>query len=386
MGELIVLEGDQRWTFGRATDAYPLRATIRVHDARFWSSSTLRGGVGAAEAYMAGYWTSDDLTTLLRIVARNPESSSAITQGFGRLGAPFLRLYHALRRNSRPGSARNVRAHYDLGNDFFRLFLDPTLTYSCGVFEREDATLEEASIAKYDRLCRKLDVRPEDHVLEIGTGWGGFAIHAASTYGCRVTTTTISREQCELARRRVAEAGLADRVTVLNRDYRELEGTYDKLVSIEMIEAVGERYLDTFFRVCSERLRPEGVMGLQAITTPDQYYRKHVRNVDFIKRYMFPGGSLVSVGRVAEAIARVTDLRLFQLEDITPHYARTLRSWRERFTKNLDEVRALGYPEQFVRMWDFYFCYCEGGFLERVIGDVQIVFTKPLCRLDPILT
>ena len=335
---------------------------------------------------MAGHWSCDDLTTLVRILARNPDSTSAMDRGLGRLGVPLARLYHALRRNTWGGSARNVRAHYDLGNDFFELFLDPTLTYSCGVFESDDATLEEASIAKYDRLCRKLDLGPDDHVLEIGTGWGGFAIHAAGKYGCRVTTATISREQWRIARQRVAAAGLADRVTVLECDYRELEGTYDKLVSIEMIEAVGDRYLDTFFRICSERLRPDGIMGLQAITTPDQFYDAHVRSVDFIKRYIFPGGSLVSVRRVADAIARVTDLRLFQLEDITPHYARTLHTWRERFIVNLDQVRALGYPEQFVRMWEFYLCYCEGGFLERVIGDVQIVLTKPMCRRDPILT
>ncbi len=335
---------------------------------------------------MEGHWSCDDLTTLVRILARNRDSTSAMERGIGRLGLPLMRLSHALRRNTRFGSARNIRAHYDLGNDFFELFLDPTLTYSCGVFESDDATLEEASIAKYDRFCQKLDLGPGDHVLEIGSGWGGFAIHAAGKYGCRVTTTTISHEQWRIARERVAAAGLADRVAVLECDYRELEGTYDKLVSIEMIEAVGDRYLDTFFRVCSERLRPDGMMGLQAITTPDQFYAAHVRSVDFIKRYIFPGGSLISVRRVADAIARVTDLRLFQLEDITPHYARTLHSWRERFIVNLDQVRALGYPEQFVRMWEFYLCYCEGGFLERVIGDVQMVLTKPMCRRDPILT
>jgi cyclopropane-fatty-acyl-phospholipid synthase len=334
---------------------------------------------------MDGEWSCDDLTGVIRILARNARVTSGLDSGLGRLAAPVLRAYHSLRRNTRAGSARNIHEHYDLGNDFFELFLDRTLTYSCGLFERDDATLEEASIAKYDRLCRKLELGPDDHVLEIGTGWGGFAMHAAGRYGCRVTTTTISEQQHDLACERIAAAGLANRVTVLKRDYRDLEGTFDKLVSIEMIEAVGDAYLDGFFQVCAERLKPDGMMGLQAITTPDQTYDRHVNSVDFIKRYIFPGGSLVSIGRIAQAVARVTDLRMAHLEDITPHYATTLRGWRERFFKNLDQVRALGYPERFVRMWEFYLCYCEGGFLERAIGDVQIVLAKPLCRRDSIL-
>ena len=283
------------------------------------------------------------------------------------------------------GSRRNIAAHYDLGNEFFELFLDPTLTYSSGIFETPEATMEEASIAKYERLCQKLRIGPDDHVLEIGTGWGGFALHAAGRYGCRVTTTTISRRQYELASKRVDEAGLADRIEVLLEDYRDLSGSYDKLVSIEMIEAVGHEQLDTFFGVCGERLKPDGVMALQAITVPDKDFEAHARSVDFIKRYIFPGGELVSVGSVNAAASRATDLRLTHLEDLTPHYAETLRRWRTRMFQNLPRMRALGLDDRFLRMWEFYLCYCEGGFEERSIGLVQAVLEKSGARRAPVL-
>jgi cyclopropane-fatty-acyl-phospholipid synthase len=384
-GEITLLEGPERHVFGRQTPEFPCSATIRVLDPKLYRNVVLRGNIGAAESYMDGHWTSGELTELIRILARGWNQIGGLGQA-ARFVDPFLRLYHRLHRNTRRGSRRNVAAHYDLGNEFFELFLDPTLTYSCGVFERPDDDVEAASIAKYDRICRKLELGSGDEVLEIGTGWGGFAIHAAGSYGCRVTTTTISSEQYQLATARVHKAGLSDRVTLLKRDYRDLEGRFDKLVSIEMIEAVGERYLDTFFKVCNDLLAPGGMMCLQAITTSDQNYRNHVRSNDFIKRYIFPGGSLVSVGRVSEALARVTDMRIFNLEDITPHYATTLRMWRERFLQNLHRFRDLGYPESFIKMWEFYLCYCEGGFLERVIGDVQILLTKPLCRRASVLS
>jgi cyclopropane-fatty-acyl-phospholipid synthase len=272
-----------------------------------------------------------------------------------------------------------------LGNDFYELFLDDTMTYSCGVFERPEASLREASIAKYDRICRKLDLSAADHVLEIGTGWGGFAIHAATHYGCRVTTTTISDRQHEMAQQRFAAAGLSDRITLLKQDYRDLTGTFDKLVSIEMIEAVGHHFLDEFFRVCSERLKPDGMLLLQAITIRDQVFDWHKRNVDFIKRYIFPGSCIPSVAAISEAVAQATDLRIFHLEDITTHYAKTLRLWRENFFHNIDRVRHLGFSDAFIRMWEFYLCYCEGGFAERYLGDVQILMTKPMCRIEPIL-
>jgi cyclopropane-fatty-acyl-phospholipid synthase len=279
--------------------------------------------------------------------------------------------------NGRHRSRRNVHSHYDLGNDFFEHFLDPTLTYSCGVFEREDSSLEEASIAKYDRLCRKLSLQASDHVLEIGTGWGGFALHAARHYGCRVTTTTLSDRQLEVARDRVRRAGLDDLVTVLHEDYRDLRGRFDKLVSIEMVEAVGRDYLGTYLGACAERLEPHGAMALQAITIDDRHYERAARTVDFIKRYVFPGGFLPSVTAIADAATRCSDLRVSHLEELTPHYAETLRRWRARFLTNRRKIRALGYGEELLRMWEFYLAYCEGGFEERHIGLVQMVLTKP---------
>jgi cyclopropane-fatty-acyl-phospholipid synthase len=334
---------------------------------------------------MDGHWTADDLTTLVRIVARNQDLFYGLDGGAARLVRIGLRGLHALRRNTRTGSRRNIAAHYDLGNDFFSLFLDPSWTYSCAIFENAEASLEEASIAKYDRACKKLELVADDHVLEIGGGWGGFALHAAERYGCRVTTITLSREQHVLASERVARAGLADRVDVRLEDYREARGTYDKLVSIEMIEAVGHRYFDQFFRICSERLRPSGLMLLQAILTPDQGYAQSVRNVDFIKRYIFPGGQLPSLVAITGSVRRETDLRLIHLEDLTAHYARTLASWRERMLKNLDRIRDLGLPESFLRMWEFYLCYCEGGFAERANSVAQILFEKPRGRREPVL-
>jgi cyclopropane-fatty-acyl-phospholipid synthase len=259
------------------------------------------------------------------------------------------------------------------------------MMYSSAVFEYPGMPLEAASIAKLDRICRKLDLHPGDHVMEIGTGWGGFALHAAANYGCRVTTTTISRRQHELARERIAAAGLRNRVTLLLEDYRDLSGQYDKLVSIEMIEAVGHQYFDAYFRKCSELLKPEGTMLLQAITIADQRYESARDSVDFIKRYIFPGSCIPSVAAMSDSIARASDMRLIHLEDIGPHYATTLRLWRENLFANLDQVRALGYPDAFIRMWEFYLCYCEGGFSERVLGDVQMLLVKPLARPEPVL-
>jgi cyclopropane-fatty-acyl-phospholipid synthase len=260
------------------------------------------------------------------------------------------------------------------------------MMYSCAVYETDECTLEQASIAKLERICRKLDLQPSDHVLEIGTGWGGFAIYAAQHYGCHITTTTISQEQYALAKQRVESAGLADRVTVLCKDYRDLHGQYDKLVSIEMIEAIGHQYLPDYFRQCSRLLKPEGMMLLQAITIADQRYQSALRSVDFIQRYIFPGSFIPSVSAMTDAIAKNTDMRLFHLEDIGPHYATTLRDWRERFFDRIDEVRSLGYSEAFIRLWEFYLCYCEGGFRERAIGDVHMLMTKPQCRRAPVST
>jgi cyclopropane-fatty-acyl-phospholipid synthase len=293
-------------------------------------------------------------------------------------------MFHFLNRNSRQGSARNIAAHYDLGNDLYRLMLDPTMAYSCGIFERPDSTLEQASIAKFEAVCRKLALQPSDHLVEIGTGWGGLAIHAAKHYGCRVTTTTISSEQHSYAREQIAREGLSDRITLLLEDYRDLRGVYDKAVSIEMIEAVGANYLDTYLRKCSSLLRDSGAMLLQAITIQDQFYAQASKSVDYIQRFIFPGSFIPSVAVIQESLARVTDMKIFHLEDIGPHYARTLQLWRERFFENLREVHRLGYPDSFVRLWEYYLCYCEGGFAERQLGNVQLLLTKPDCRRAPV--
>ena len=385
-GRLRLIDSGLVETFGAVTQAAPLDVTIRVRNPRFYSDVVFAGTLGSGEAYMNGYWHCDNLTGLVRLMVINRHLMNDVDSGWSRLGAPLLKLAHWLNRNDRMGSRRNVAAHYDLGNRFFELFLDDTMAYSCGIFAHADASLLDASTAKFDAVCSKLDLRPDQHLLEIGTGWGGLAIHAARHYGCRVTTTTISREQYEFATRSVAHAGLGDRVTLLLEDYRDLRGQYDALVSIEMIEAVGHQYLDTYFRRCSDLLRPSGAMLLQAITIRDQFYDQARRSVDFIKRFIFPGSFIPSVQALMKSMARATDLKLLHLEDIGPHYARTLKVWRERFLSRQADVRALGYPERFVRMWEFYLCYCEGGFEERQLGDVQMLLTKPRSRRAPIAT
>jgi cyclopropane-fatty-acyl-phospholipid synthase len=364
-------------------DAHLPRAIVRVHDPRFWSSVVRRGSIGAGEAYAKGWWTSDDPTAVVRLFVRNEEALSGLEVGLARLSRPFHQLYHALRRNTERGSRDNISAHYDLSNEFFALFLDETMTYSCGVFESESATLREASVAKIDRLCRKLDLKPTDHLLEIGTGWGALALHAAREYGCRVTTTTISREQHALAAERVRAAGLEDRIELLQSDYRRLEGVYDKLVSVEMIEAVGRRYYDEFFFRCASLLRPEGSMALQAITIADQHFERASRSVDFIQRHVFPGSCIPSVTALCSAMTRSSDLRVTDLEDIGPHYVRTLAAWRENLRAEWSRARAMGYSEEFLRLWEFYLAYCEGGFAERRISDVQMLLERPAVRPQP---
>jgi cyclopropane-fatty-acyl-phospholipid synthase len=382
---ITIHDGAEEISFGEPPETSELSATIRVLDRRFYSDLALGGIVGGGESYMAGTWSTDDLTRLVQVALRNSNAMMVMDGGMARLVAPARQLLHYLNRNTRTGSRRNIAAHYDLGNDFFELVLDPTMMYSCAIFERPGATLEEASIAKIDRICRKLDLRADEHLIEIGTGWGGFAIHAANNYGCRVTTTTISKAQHDYAVQRIEKAGLRDRITVLLKDYRELTGQFDKAVSIEMIEAVGHHFLDDYFQKCGELLKPAGMILLQAIVIADQFYESGLRSVDFIKRYIFPGSFMPSVTALMGSITRTSDLRLFHLEDITAHYAETLKHWRNRMFANLESVRALGYPEEFIRMWEFYLCYCEGGFREHYIGDVQMLLTKPACRRAPIL-
>lgn len=374
-GRLTVVEDGDSITFGPGNAAAP-DARVTVLDPGFYRGVLLGGHLGAVETYLDGWWETPDLTAVVRLMVQNRAVLDSFEGGPALLAQPLRRVWHAMRGNTRSGSRRNIAAHYDLGNDFFAAFLDDTLTYSCGIFDRPETSLREASIAKYDRLCRKLGLTPADHVMEIGTGWGGFALHAALTYGCRVTTTTISNEQHRLASERVRSAGLADRVTVLLRDYRDLEGRFDKLVSIEMIEAVGHRFYRAFFQKCAELLRPGGQMALQAITIDPSHYDRARREVDFIKRYIFPGANIPSVPVLRHAAERRAGLALLHLEDITPHYAETLKRWRENFLARWDRLRALGFSEEFRRLWEFYFCYCEGGFRERFLGDVQMVFAR----------
>jgi len=385
IGQLILEDRGEQHTFGRPSKAFSLRACVTVHHGRFYRKALWGGSIGAAEAYMAGDWSSRDLTHVIRLMVLNRHIFEKMDRRWGRFTEPFHQWSHWLNKNTRAGSRANILAHYDLGNDFYRLFLDDTMTYSAGIFETEASTLKEASVAKYDRICLKLDLQPSDHVLEIGTGWGGFALHAAKHYGCQVTTTSISPAQFEWAKKGVDRAGLAHRITLLLKDYRDLDGLYDKLVSIEMIEAVGHQFLDTFFQCCSRHVKPDGMMLLQAITIADGVYESHKRSVDFIKRYIFPGSCIPSLAAMCRAVGRSTDLRVVHLEDLTPHYARTLRAWRQRFFKNSEQVRALGYSDTFVRLWEYYLCYCEGGFKERYLGNVQMLMTKPFCRKEPIL-
>ncbi len=381
-GRIVLEDGGRRESFGSPTDRCPLTATIKVHDPAFYADVVLGGSVGAGEAYMDGLWSSDDLTSVVRIIACNQELNQGMEKGTARLTAPLRKFLHWSRSNTRLGSRRNIARHYDLGNELFETFLDPAMMYSCAIFPCESSPLEEASRHKIDLVCRKLELCPEDELLEIGTGWGGLAIHAARNFGCRVTTTTISGEQRKMAMERIRQAGLANRITVLLEDYRDLpkrlNRRFRKVVSIEMIEAVGERYLDHYFRTCSELLEPDGVMLLQAIVIADRLYESYRRSVDFIQRYIFPGGFLPSVSAMRDSLGRVTDMKVADLQEIGPHYATTLRHWRRNFFDRLDRIRRLGYDDRFIRMWEFYLCYCEGGFLERTVDNAQLLLAKPL--------
>ena len=387
-GGAIVLDD----AFGPVTLGTPgghdsLLTHVTILSPEFYRQVAMNGSVGAGEAYMDGRWTCTDLVALVRLLVRNRGLLDGMEGGLARLGGIAMRVWNRFRRNTRDGSRRNIAAHYDLGNDFFRLFLDDNMMYSSAIFAdpSESAgteSLEQASRRKIDRICRKLDLQPSDHVVEIGTGWGGFALHAATHYGCRVTTTTISAEQHALATERVAAAGLQDRITLLLKDYRDLPdghgaGRYDKLVSIEMIEAIGHQYMDTYFRKCASLLKPEGLALVQAITIEDARYQQALESVDFIKRHVFPGSFIPCVSAMLEASARASDLRLLNHEDIGASYAITLSHWRKRFLARLDGVRQLGYDERFVRMWEYYLCYCEGGFRERSIGAAQMLFARP---------
>jgi len=375
-GSLVIVEGGERHVYGSGAPV----ATVRVHSSRVWPM-LLRGSRGLAEAFAQGLWDSPDLVALIRLAARN-------AGGLDRLGARVAPVRWPLQRASallRPGTKlrarRDIAAHYDLGNELFARMLDPTMSYSCAVFERHGMTLEQAQVAKLERICEKLELGPQDRVIEIGAGWGAFALYAARTRGCHVTTTTISREQHEYAVEQVRRAGLDDRVTVLMDDYRDLHGRYDKLVSIEMIEAVGWRQYATFFATCSQLLAADGAMLLQAITIDDRAHEVEKASKSFINTYIFPGGCLPSLAVITRELARRTDMQATGLEDLTPHYVETLRRWRANFTANTAALAELGYDERFRRIWTLYLAYCEAGFAERRIRDIQLLLTKPRSQL-----
>lgn len=359
-----------------ADDARPVRIAARSY--RPFRALVLGGDLGAAESYVDGDWTTDDLPGLVRLFVRNAGLFDRETV-LNRLANTANRLLHARNRNSRAGSRRNIRAHYDLGNDLYGAFLDPSLHYSCAFFETGTESLEEAQVKKLRRIAEKARIRPGDHVLEIGCGWGSFALLAARELGARVTGITLSTGQAALARERVAREGLSDRVEIRLADYRDLPGegrTYDRVVSIEMLEAVGEGFLDGYFEVVDRLLAPEGIAVIQSITVPDDRYARYRRRPDFIQKHVFPGSHCPSVGAIVAAVAGRSRLLVHHLEDIGAHYAETLRRWRQAFLGSLPRVAELGYDERFVRLWDFYLAYCEGGFATRHLGDVQLVLTR----------
>lgn len=354
-----------------------LRVTLTIVDPAFYQKLVLGGSVGAGESYIEGHWRTDNLTALVRIFARNMTLLDQLESGWARISKPALKLLNWRNSNSKAQSKKNISAHYDLGNSMYQLFLDQSMMYSSAIYPSAQSTLAEAQQHKLKLICDRLQLKASDHLMEIGTGWGSLAIFAAKNYGCRVTTTTISREQYDYAKTQIAAAGLEQQITLLFQDYRELTGQYDKLVSIEMIEAVGHEYLDGYFAKCSSLLKADGLMLLQAITIADQRYEFYRREVDFIKKFVFPGGCLPSMLRMTQAAAQHTDLVIRQVQDIGLDYARTLADWCSNFMAARDAVHQLGFDDRFVRLWHFYLCYCEGGFLERATSAVHLVLSKP---------
>ena len=382
-GHLVVIENGERLMFGDSGAG--LVGEVQIHDTSVWGMIASNGSIGAGEAFIHGYWSSPDLTKVIRVLVSNMDVLDAMEGGLARLGRPLIRGLHWINRNTRKGSQKNIAAHYDLGNDMFEQFLDPTMMYSAAQFLTADDTLEQAQLNKLQRICQKLDLKPADHLLEIGTGWGSMALYAAQHYGCKVTTTTLSKEQFDYTQTRIEALGLQEQVTLLLEDYRDLTGQYDKLVSIEMIEAVGHHFLPSYFKQCARLLKPHGLMLLQAITIREQRYEQAKSSVDFIQRYIFPGGALPSVQKMLEIVGKDTDMNLMHMEDFGLHYAKTLRLWHENFRRAHGRLTELGYDEYFLRLWEFYLCYCEGGFLERSIGTAQLLLAKPAAMTEPLL-
>ncbi|HDS1736511.1 MULTISPECIES: cyclopropane-fatty-acyl-phospholipid synthase family protein [Pseudomonas] len=381
-GHLRLLSKGQQWSFGDSSS--PLQAEVAILDDATWGLIAGSGSIGAGEAYIHGYWHSPDLAAVTRLFVANLDVLDALEGGLARLARPALKLLHRFNQNSKDGARRNILAHYDLGNALFERLLDPTMMYSAAQFEHAEQTLEQAQLNKLERICQKLELSPADHLLEIGCGWGSLAIHAATRHGCRVTTTTLSEAQYTHTLQRVRSLGLEQRVTVLREDYRDLKGTFDKLVSIEMIEAVGHRYLPVYFRQCASLLKPDGLMLIQAITIRDQRYSYARRSVDFIQRYIFPGGALPSLSVLLDTASRQTPLNLVHLEDFGQDYARTLRHWRDNLRQARSALTTLGYDDTFQRLWEFYLCYCQGGFEERAIGVAQLLLAAPQARRAPL--
>ncbi|MFT5578291.1 MAG: cyclopropane-fatty-acyl-phospholipid synthase [Paraglaciecola psychrophila] len=385
-GHLIIDDGGEHYSFGDANDKNGPTARVVIEHQGAYRDIAFGGSIGASESYMLGKWTSPSLVDVIRLMSANIDFLNQMDgskQVFQRVSD---KLFHWLNRNTEKQAQQNISRHYDLSNDFFRLFLDPEMMYSAAVFPRADAGLDEAAVYKLELICQKLELQPSDHLLEIGTGWGGLAIYAAKNYGCKVTTTTISKEQYDAAKTRVVAEGLSDKVTVLFEDYRKLEGRYDKLVSIEMIEAVGHAYYSQYFSVCSGLLKEQGLMLLQAITIADQRYDHARRSVDFIQRYIFPGGSLPSHEIILSSVKNNTDMLMVGMQEIGEDYAKTLNIWQQRFNEKLADVKALGFDEYFIRMWHYYLSYCEGAFDERVIGASQILMAKPGWRRSYAIT
>ena len=373
-GHISVNDGDETFSFGDSSSCESV--SVDIHSQEFYVMTGSGGALGIAEAYVAGYWSSDDVVKLFQIIIRNRDILLSLEKGFAKLVKPINKMIHRGRQNTLKGSKENILAHYDLSNDFYKLWLDPSMTYSCAFFNNDSVTLEEASIEKLDRICRKLDLSEDDSVLEIGTGWGSFSIHAAKNYGCKVTTTTISDAQFDYARSRIKDEGLESKITLINKDYRDLDGKYDKIVSIEMIEAVGYEYIPDYFSKLSSLLNNNGLVALQGITYNDQNFEVYKDSVDFIKKYIFPGSCLISIAQIIDVIKKDTDLAMVDMEDITKHYAVTLNRWRKNFMDVIPKVKEMGYSQAFINMWEFYFLYCEAGFSERNIGDVQMIFAK----------
>jgi cyclopropane-fatty-acyl-phospholipid synthase len=377
-GRIQVTDGKEVYTFGNPS--LKTMVNVQVESQEFYILLGSGGLLGAAEAYAGGLWKTDDLLMLIRTIFQNKDVMAQLESGWSKLMKPINTIIHWRRKNSLSGSKQNILAHYDLSNEFYQLWLDETMTYSSGIFQNQSISMKDASIEKLDRICRKLDIKLEDSVLEIGTGWGSFALHAAENYGCHVTTTTISDAQYNFVQNKIENAGLNDKITLLREDYRNLKGQYDKVVSIEMIEAVGHEYVPLYFQKVSSLLKDDGLFGLQGITYNNQNFDVYKRSVDFIKKYIFPGSCLISVSQVTEVMKNYTDLSLSHLEDITMHYATTLKNWRFNFLNEIDNVKNLGFSNEFINMWEFYFVYCEAGFRERNIGDYQFVFSKPAAK------